>query len=71
MTTAIPTAAAQVGQLHSARYGWVTCYGTFGKSLERRRSCARDMLPAQVADAERAAERAHLHAGVDTAPAAS
>ncbi|WP_405759486.1 hypothetical protein OG234_13390 [Streptomyces sp. NBC_01420] len=45
----------QVGKLHGARYGWVTCYGTYGKSLERRRSAARDMLPAQVADAERAA----------------
>ncbi|MFC8723715.1 hypothetical protein [Streptomyces bacillaris] len=45
----------QVGRLHGARYGWVTCYGTYGKSLERYRSHARDMLPAQVADARRAA----------------
>ncbi|MEV3895346.1 hypothetical protein [Streptomyces anulatus] len=44
----------QVGKLHGARYGWVTRYGTYGKSLERRRSAARDMLPAQVADAQRA-----------------
>ncbi|MFJ2205984.1 hypothetical protein [Streptomyces microflavus] len=45
----------QVGKLHGAQYGWVTRYGTYGKSLERRRSAARDMLPAQVADAQRAA----------------
>ncbi|MFF3096775.1 hypothetical protein [Streptomyces cyaneofuscatus] len=45
----------QVGKLHGARHGWVTRYGTYGKSLERRRSAARDMLPAQVADAQRAA----------------
>ncbi|MFZ4266568.1 hypothetical protein [Streptomyces arboris] len=48
----------QVGKLHGARYGWVTRYGTYGKSLERRRSAARDMLPAQVADAQRAAGHA-------------
>ncbi|MFJ3545436.1 hypothetical protein ACIPQH_25110 [Streptomyces rubiginosohelvolus] len=48
----------QLGKLHGARYGWVTRYGTFGKSLEHRRSAARDMLPAQVADAQRAAGHA-------------
>ncbi|WP_284576741.1 hypothetical protein [Streptomyces sp. 2P-4] len=45
----------QVGRLHSARYGWVTRFGTYGKSLERYRSHASAMLPAQVADDQRAA----------------
>jgi hypothetical protein len=34
----------QVGQLHSARYGWITPAGRYSKGLEAYRSTAADML---------------------------
>ncbi|MFF4385592.1 hypothetical protein ACFY0G_02180 [Streptomyces sp. NPDC001552] len=47
----------QVGRLDAARYGWVTTAGTVSRSLERFRFDAVAMLPAQVADDQRVAER--------------
>lgn len=46
----------QVGDLGSARYGWITAGGTFAQALEPYRSHAVDLLPVAERD-ERAARR--------------
>jgi len=45
----------QVGQLHSARYGWIAPDGTYGKSLEAYRSTAADLLVHVARDKEQTA----------------
>lgn len=57
----------KTGKLHASRYGWVTTAGTYGKSLERYRGQAAAMLPAQVADDRRAAERTTARAAHNSA----
>lgn len=58
----------QVDRLHATQYGWVTPAATCARTLERQRSEARAMLPAQVADDRRTTDRAAARAAVATLP---
>lgn len=61
----------QVGQLHGARYGWITGAGTYGRGLEPYRSEAAALLPCQVADDKRVAERREVARAQDALTAAA
>ncbi|MCY0961485.1 hypothetical protein [Streptomyces sp. H27-H5] len=58
----------QVGRLHGARWGWVTSAGTYGRSLERTRTDARNMIRAQADDDQRTNDRAANRAEREARP---